>query len=159
MGIVGIEDPLRDEVPPAIHRCYGAGIDVRMCTGDNLATAVAIASRCGILRKEHYKHGRMSPHVSDLLKDRAMTGKEFRKRVHNDDGVFVQAAFDEIWPRLRVMARCDPDDKHTLAHGLNKSLLWRPVHESKCRGAPPPRHRRENPTHHAGSRTPRPALH
>merc|ERR1712078_715988 len=66
----------------------------------------------------------MSPHVSDLLKDRAMTGKEFRKRVHNDDGVFVQAAFDEIWPRLRVMARCDPDDKHTLAHGLNKSLLF-----------------------------------
>jgi Ca2+ transporting ATPase len=124
MGIVGIEDPLRDEVPPAINRCYGAGIDVRMCTGDNLATAVAIASRCGILRKEHYKHGRMSPHVSDLLKDRAMTGKEFRKRVHNADGVFVQAAFDEIWPRLRVMARCDPDDKHTLAHGLNKSLLF-----------------------------------
>ena len=53
-----------------------------------------------------------------------MTGKEFRKRVHNEDGVFVQAAFDEIWPRLRVMARCDPDDKHTLAHGLNKSLLF-----------------------------------
>ena len=62
--------------------------------------------------------------LSDLLKDRAMTGKEFRKRVHNDEGVFVQAAFDEIWPRLRVMARCDPDDKHTLAHGLNKSLLF-----------------------------------
>jgi Ca2+ transporting ATPase len=160
MGIVGIEDPLRDEVPPAINRCYGAGIDVRMCTGDNLATAVAIASRCGILRKEHYKHGRMSPHVSDLLKDRAMTGKEFRKRVHNDDGVFVQAAFDEIWPRLRVMARCDPDDKHTLAHGLNKSLLCEAASEllrHRRGGAPAtrvelPRHRRENPTH-AGSRT------
>ena len=151
---MGIEDPLRDEVPPAIDRCYGAGIDVRMCTGDNLATAVAIASRCGILRKEHYKHGRMSPHVSDLLKDRAMTGKEFRKRVHNSEGVFVQAAFDEIWPRLRVMARCDPDDKHTLAHGLNKSLLCEAASEL-------PRHRRDGAPRTAsarrrdeGSRTP-----
>lgn len=124
LAVVGIEDPLRDEVPPAIQKCYGAGIDVRMCTGDNLATAVAIASRCGILRKEHYKRNKMSPHVHDLLKDRAMTGKEFRQRVHDADGVFVQASFDAIWPRLRVMARCDPDDKHTLAHGLNKSLLF-----------------------------------
>ena len=38
--------------------------------------------------------------------------------------MITQASFDAIWPRLRVMARCDPDDKHTLAHGLNKSLLF-----------------------------------
>jgi P-type Ca2+ transporter type 2B len=38
IGILGIEDPLRDEVPPAIQKCYTAGIDVRMVTGDNLET-------------------------------------------------------------------------------------------------------------------------
>lgn len=58
-----------------------------------------------------------------------MTGREFRRRVHvrdsgSDQPVFNQAAFDEIWPRLRVMARCDPEDKLTLANGLNKSLLF-----------------------------------
>ena len=127
-AIVGIEDPLRDEVPPAIARCYGAGIDVRMCTGDNLATAVAIASRCGILRDEHFVDGKACGDLTKLKPDRAMTGKDFRRRVHvndeNGDPVFNQAAFDTIWPRLRVMARCDPEDKNTLAHGLNKSLLF-----------------------------------
>ncbi|KAJ1455143.1 hypothetical protein M885DRAFT_617498 [Pelagophyceae sp. CCMP2097] len=129
LAVVGIEDPLRDEVPPAIAKCYVAGIDVRMCTGDNLATAVAIAARCGILRDEHYVDGVACGAVEKLKPDRAMTGREFRRRVHapGADGaqVFNQAAFDGIWPRLRVMARCDPEDKNTLAHGLNKSVLYK----------------------------------
>ncbi|KAH8096368.1 calcium-transporting ATPase [Aureococcus anophagefferens] len=125
LAVVGIEDPLRDE-PPAIARCYKAGIDVRMCTGDNLATAVAIASRCGILRDHHYVNMKASGDVTKLLPDRAMTGREFRRRVHKTDEatgeqVFVQAAFDEIWPRLRALR---PEDKNTLANGLNKSLLF-----------------------------------
>ncbi len=35
-----------------------------------------------------------------------------------------QAEFDKIWPYLRVMARSSPEDKLTLANGLNKSLLY-----------------------------------
>jgi P-type Ca2+ transporter type 2B len=37
---------------------------------------------------------------------------------------FDQTAFDKIWPRLRVLARSSPDDKLTLAHGLNQSNLF-----------------------------------
>jgi len=33
IGLVGIEDPLRDEVPLAIQKCRRAGVDVRMVTG------------------------------------------------------------------------------------------------------------------------------
>ena len=40
LGLVGIEDPLRDSVPPAIRKCNAAGVDVRMVTGDNIETAV-----------------------------------------------------------------------------------------------------------------------
>ncbi len=52
VAVVGIEDPLWASVPGAIAECHKAGIDVRMCTGDALKTAVAIARRCRILRRD-----------------------------------------------------------------------------------------------------------
>jgi len=125
IAITAIEDPLRDEVPPAIAECYAAGIDVRMVTGDNLETAVAIAKRANILNDSHFE---VKAGTQVLKKDRAMEGREFRSRVYrtNADGEqeFNQAAFDEIWPHLRVLARSSPDDKLTLANGLNKSMLF-----------------------------------
>jgi Ca2+ transporting ATPase len=120
--ILAIEDPLRDEVPPAIAKCYSAGIDVRMVTGDNLQTAIAIAKRANILTEDlHYEGGKLKPY-------RAMEGATFRKMVYktNSSGEpeFDQEAFDKIWPYLRVLARSSPDDKLTLADGLNKSVLF-----------------------------------
>lgn len=56
-----------------------------------------------------------------------MEGKAFRQAVYNykEDGrEFDQSAFDKIWPHLRVLARSSPDDKLTLAHGLNQSTLF-----------------------------------
>jgi len=49
LGIVGIEDPLRSSIIGAMDDCKRAGVDVRMCTGDALESAVAIAIQCGIL--------------------------------------------------------------------------------------------------------------
>jgi len=129
IGIVGIEDPLRPEVPRAIERCYKAGIDVRMVTGDNLDTAVAVAEAAGILKLEHFNRdvvddlGRMQ-----LKPTRAIEGREFRMRCHkyttNGEALFNQQGFDEMWPYLRVLARSSPEDKLTLAKGLNQSLLF-----------------------------------
>lgn len=47
--IAGIKDIIRKEVPDAVKMCNTAGIRVRMVTGDNLITAIAIAKECGIL--------------------------------------------------------------------------------------------------------------
>lgn len=47
LGSVGIIDPPRAEVADAIARCHRAGIDVKMITGDQQATAEAIASELG----------------------------------------------------------------------------------------------------------------
>jgi Ca2+ transporting ATPase len=136
IGVVGIEDPLRDEVPPAILKCYSAGIDVRMVTGDNLDTAIAIASQCGILRAEHFIGDFNNPRERKIKPLRAMTGEEFRNTVSavtdvvdpitgkiNTERTILQERFDKVWPYLRVMARCDPNDKKILADGLNRSLL------------------------------------
>lgn len=50
IAIIGIQDPVRPEVPAAIERCQKAGITVRMVTGDNINTARSIATSCGILK-------------------------------------------------------------------------------------------------------------
>lgn len=43
LGIIGVKDVPREEVPDAIQKCKIAGITIRMVTGDNLITAKAIA--------------------------------------------------------------------------------------------------------------------
>ena len=48
LGLVGLEDPLRSDVPQAISECQAAGIRVVMITGDHPATAVAIARQAGL---------------------------------------------------------------------------------------------------------------
>ena len=48
-ALVGIADPLRPDVIEAVATCQKAGIFVRMVTGDNLDTAMAIAKEAGIL--------------------------------------------------------------------------------------------------------------
>jgi magnesium-transporting ATPase (P-type) len=51
-GLVGLEDPPRPEVAPAIASCRSAGIKVIMITGDHPVTAVAIAREIGLVRGE-----------------------------------------------------------------------------------------------------------
>jgi magnesium-transporting ATPase (P-type) len=43
IGVLGIRDIIRPEVPDAVDKCQKAGIKVRMVTGDNKVTALAIA--------------------------------------------------------------------------------------------------------------------
>lgn len=49
IALVGIKDPLRKQIPAAVETCKKAGIIVRMVTGDNPETAIAIAKDAGIL--------------------------------------------------------------------------------------------------------------
>jgi Ca2+-transporting ATPase len=48
VGLIGLADPIRTDVPPAIAECHRAGIRVVMITGDHPQTALAIAAQAGI---------------------------------------------------------------------------------------------------------------
>ncbi|PVD24236.1 hypothetical protein C0Q70_14706 [Pomacea canaliculata] len=107
--IVGIEDPVRDEVPDAIRKCKSAGICVRMVTGDNVNTARSIALKCGII----------NPGEDSLV----LEGKEFNRRIRNANGEVEQALMDQVWPQLRVLARSSPQDKYILVKGIIDSKI------------------------------------
>jgi Ca2+-transporting ATPase len=48
LGLVGLEDPVRPDVPQAIAECRDAGIRVVMMTGDHSATAISVARQAGL---------------------------------------------------------------------------------------------------------------
>ncbi|MCO5554245.1 hypothetical protein L7F22_007773 [Adiantum nelumboides] len=96
LAIVGIKDPCRSGVPGAVRLCQQAGVKVRMVTGDNIVTAKAIATECGILKEG----------------DIALEGSAFRAYDH-DKRV-------EILPKLSVMARSSPQDKLILVRTLKE---------------------------------------
>ncbi|XP_012275647.1 plasma membrane calcium-transporting ATPase 3 isoform X7 [Orussus abietinus] len=107
--IVGIEDPVRPEVPEAIKKCQKAGITVRMVTGDNINTARSIAIKCGIVK----------PNEDFLI----LEGKEFNRRIRDSNGEVQQHLLDKVWPKLRVLARSSPTDKYTLVKGIIDSKI------------------------------------
>lgn len=109
LSLVGIEDPVRIEVPEAIRNCQTSGVVVRMVTGDNIATATSIALKCGIVKP-----------TDDFL---ILESKEFNKRIRDDNGVVIQEKLDQVWPRLRVLARSSPQDKYILVNGIVESKI------------------------------------
>jgi magnesium-transporting ATPase (P-type) len=51
-GLIGLIDPVREEVPEAVQSCSGAGVGVRMVTGDHPQTAVAIGRQLEIAKED-----------------------------------------------------------------------------------------------------------
>ena len=95
LGLVGLADPLRDDIPDAVAACRSAGIRVVMITGDYPITAAAIASQAGI-----------DPGC-------ILTGAEL-------DGL-DDAALAERVRDVRVCARIAPDEKLRLVQAFKAS--------------------------------------
>lgn len=101
VAVIGVVDPVREEVPYAVQTAHAAGIQVIEITGDCIETAVAVAKECGI-----YKDG-----------DVALTNDEFEAM--SDEEV------KSIIPSLRVISRCSPNTKLrlvTLAQEIGRSV-------------------------------------
>ncbi|TDZ15396.1 Calcium-transporting ATPase 2 [Colletotrichum orbiculare MAFF 240422] len=95
LGVVGIQDPVRPGVPEAVRKAQHAGVTVRMVTGDNVITAQAIATECGIFTGNN-----------GII----MEGPTFR-RLSDDD-------MNVVLPKLQVLARSSPEDKRILVTRL-----------------------------------------
>lgn len=101
LGIIGVVDPLRAEVPDAVKIANKAGIQVIEITGDCLETAKAVAAEAGIYHPW----------------DKAITNDEFEAMSDNE--------VKEIIPKLRVISRCSPNTKLrlvTLAQEIGMSV-------------------------------------
>jgi sodium/potassium-transporting ATPase subunit alpha len=93
-GFLGIEDPLRPEVPAAVATCHRAGIDVIMITGDHPDTALAIARRSGIVPAdadagrlftgdvlERLKQAELAAHLAGSVRIFARTSPEQKMKI------------------------------------------------------------------------------
>lgn len=133
IGVCGIKDVIRPEVPASIEKCRLAGINVKMVTGDNKITAEAIAREIGIIRDDDHNKAIILEgpeflrliggvvQVEDVVdvdsdEKASLKGGERKKR----DTIKNGAEFDRIWKNLAVLARSRPEDKYALVTGLKE---------------------------------------
>ncbi|CCW66645.1 unnamed protein product [Phytomonas sp. Hart1] len=102
LGVCGMLDPPREEVPEAILKCHSAGIRVIVITGDKKETAEAMCRKIGLLKKED----------TSLL---SYTGHEFDKMSSVEKRKAVQNAV--------VFSRTDPSHKMQLIKLLQEQKL------------------------------------
>ena len=96
VGMVGMIDPLRAEAKGAVQTALGAGIDVRMITGDHAVTAQAIGETLGL------GPGAISGAELEALSDGELAGR---------------------LPELHVFGRVSPEDKLRLARSMQEQGL------------------------------------
>ena len=100
LGVVGISDPIRAEVPEAIAQCMAAGIQVKIVTGDTPGTAKEIGRQIGLW--------------DDNCTDRNLiTGAEFAALTDEE----LKTRVGEI----RIMSRARPMDKERLVRLLQEN--------------------------------------
>jgi Ca2+-transporting ATPase len=92
VGLVGLADPIRREVPGAIAECKTAGIRVLMITGDHPNTARSIAKQIGLQNAEKVITGFELNQMSDVeLQDRVKNVTIFSRMAPEQKLRLVQA--------------------------------------------------------------------
>ena len=100
LGIVGIIDPIRDDVANSVMDCLNAGISIKIVTGDTPGTAREIGRQVGLWKEDDDPERQM------------ITGKEFNLLTD-----------DELRERvgdLKIMSRARPSDKERLVRLLQE---------------------------------------
>ncbi|XP_062101804.1 calcium-transporting ATPase 12, plasma membrane-type-like isoform X2 [Humulus lupulus] len=101
LGVVGLKDPCRPGVKQAVETCKSAGVAIKLITGDNIFTAKAIATECGILEPHDQQ---IDGEVIEGAEFRNYTDEQRMKKIDN----------------IRVMARSSPSDKLLMVQCLKQ---------------------------------------
>lgn len=99
MGMTGIVDPVRADVPNAVSECLNAGIDIKMVTGDTSVTARAIAEQVGL-----WQEGDSEDCIITGTELSSLSHEELKKRIL----------------KLKVISRARPMDKKLLVETLQE---------------------------------------
>ena len=120
-AITAINDPIRGDVPAAVRQCKEAGIEIKIVTGDTLATAFEIAKQIGSI-DEQEQIVQISPtnHTSVAVTSTVyqahtyglITGQEWTAL--SDDEAYEHAK------DIKIMVRARPTDKQRLVEMLQK---------------------------------------
>ncbi|MBI4474067.1 MAG: HAD-IC family P-type ATPase, partial [Acidobacteria bacterium] len=108
MGLVGLVDPIRPDVPAAIQDCYSAGVRVVMITGDFPPTAHNIAKQIGL---QSFEHSITGPELASMPED------ELRRRIR-DVNIFARV-LPELKLRLVNALRANGDVVAMTGDGVN----------------------------------------
>ncbi|WP_246659349.1 HAD-IC family P-type ATPase [Rhizobium sp. FY34] len=100
LGLAGMQDPIRAEVPAAIKACHAAGVEVAMVTGDDPRTAAAIARRAGLA----------------FTPDQVVTGEDVGRAQEAGE-----AALDTLTGQARIYARVVPAQKLAIVLSLARN--------------------------------------
>jgi Ca2+-transporting ATPase len=100
LGFIAISDPIRDDVPSAVLQCLKAGIEVKIVTGDTLATTKEIARQIGVWNDSDLGHN-------------IITGAEFALLSDEEARIRIQ--------HLKVMCRARPSDKQRFVQLLQQN--------------------------------------
>ena len=100
LGIVGIIDPIRDDVADSVNDCLNAGISIKIVTGDTPGTAREIGRQVGLWSDDDDPERQM------------ITGKEFN--LLSDDELRERVG------DLKIMSRARPSDKERLVRLLQE---------------------------------------
>jgi sodium/potassium-transporting ATPase subunit alpha len=94
LGLVALSDPVRPEVPAAIHACHTAGIRVIMITGDYPLTAASIGKQIGLGRGQSLR-SLTGAEVSD------MDDEQLRAILAKGETIFARVAPEH---KLRIVS-------------------------------------------------------
>ena len=93
LGLLGLEDPVRLDVPQAIAECRTAGIRVVMITGDHSATALAIARAAGLADDGAVLTGQAMSEMSDTDLRERLSDTHVFSRIPPDQKLRIVQAF------------------------------------------------------------------
>ncbi|MGB8491227.1 MAG: cation-translocating P-type ATPase, partial [Bacteroidales bacterium] len=96
VGLIGLSDPIRRNVPDAVKQCYNAGIRIIMITGDYPVTAINIGKEIGIRNPERFISG---PELNEMSED------ELCERIRE----------------VNIFARVVPEQKLKIVNALKKN--------------------------------------